>query len=137
MTADDDDTVRLEGQRIDKWLWYTRVVKSRTQAASLVEGGKVRVNRERVVKPSHSVRCGDVLTVALGARVRVLECLAPGVRRGPAVEAQALYRDLTPPEPPRTPESRAADASGSRDAGSGRPTKRDRRLLDRLQREHE
>lgn len=119
-------------QRLDKWLWFTRVIKSRTLAAGLVTDGRVRVNRERVVKPSQLVRAGDVVTVTVGARVRVLEVVAPGERRGPAAEAQQLYRDLTPPRE-IDPAIKASSEMPARDAGAGRPTKRDRRALDRLQ----
>jgi ribosome-associated heat shock protein Hsp15 len=79
-------------QRLDKWLCMARVVKSRTRAAQLVGGGRVRVNRMRVLKPSHSLRPGDVLTVALRGEVRVLKVLAVGERRGPPQEARLLYR---------------------------------------------
>jgi ribosome-associated heat shock protein Hsp15 len=120
------------GQRIDKWLWFARVIKSRTLAAECVTEGKVRLNRVRVEKPSQIVKPGDVLTIALGSRVRVFEVAAPGTRRGPAPEAQALYKDLTPPAPPRDPNALPEPSSG-RDAGSGRPTKRDRRLTEKLQ----
>lgn len=116
-------------QRLDKWLWFARVTKSRTLAAGLVSDGRVRLNRERVEKPSATVRAGDVLTVGVGARVRVLEVIAPGHRRGPASEAQTLYRDLTPPAPPK---DEAETAPAAREAGSGRPTKRDRRQIDRF-----
>jgi ribosome-associated heat shock protein Hsp15 len=83
-------------QRLDKWLWFVRVVKSRTSAAALVADGKVRVNRERASKPSQMLRVGDVVTVAAHARVRVLRVLAIGARRGPPAEARRLYEDLTP-----------------------------------------
>jgi ribosome-associated heat shock protein Hsp15 len=116
-------------QRIDKWLWFTRVIKSRTLAAALVAEGKVRLNKQRVEKASQAVKPGDVLTIALGAHVRVLEVASPGTRRGPAPEAQTLYKDLTPPRAPPPPDVATA---AHRDAGSGRPTKRDRRLTDRL-----
>jgi ribosome-associated heat shock protein Hsp15 len=116
--------------RIDKWLWFARVVKSRTLAAGLVEGGKVRVNRERTTKPSQNVRVGDVLTISVGPRIRILEVVAIGTRRGPAAEAQALYVDRSPPvivaPQPLQP------AGIERPSGAGRPTKRDRRLIDRL-----
>lgn len=115
-------------QRLDKWLWFARVVKSRTLAAGLVADGKVRVNRVKIDKPSHALRIADVLTIAVGSRVRVLEVAGLGVRRGPAPEAQALYVDLTPPPPPR--ESTAG--TPVREPGQGRPTKRDRRRIDRL-----
>lgn len=113
-------------QRLDKWLWYVRALKSRTMAADLVVAGKVRINRERAEKPSQTVRPGDVLTVVVGGRVRVLKVLAPGDRRGPASEARLLYEDLSPPPAPADP------APGVRDTGAGRPTKRDRRAIDRL-----
>ena len=122
----------IAGQRIDKWLWFARVLKSRTLAADLVIAGKVRLNRIRVEKPSQVVKSGDVLTIALGTRIRILEVRGAGVRRGPASEAQVLYLDLTPPPPPREPNQAEPTASG-RAAGSGRPTKRDRRLIDKLQ----
>lgn len=131
-----DDTREIApaggGQRLDKWLWFARVIRTRTLAAGLVTDGHVRVNRERIVKPSQTVRPGDVITVAVGARVRILEVAAAGQRRGSAVEAQALFRDLTPPPEPRSEEP-AGDAV--RDQGTGRPTKRDRRLTDRLKRD--
>lgn len=117
------------GQRLDKWLWFARVVRTRTLAAGLVTDGRVRVNRERIVKPSQTVKAGDVITVAVGPRVRILEVVAAGERRGSPVEAQMLFRDLTPAPEPREAEP-AADAV--RDQGAGRPTKRDRRLTDRL-----
>jgi ribosome-associated heat shock protein Hsp15 len=82
-------------QRLDKWLWFSRVLKSRTQAAQLVAEGKVRVNRVRITKPSHSVRAGDVITVAVRGRVLVVRILAPGARRGPASEARLLYAVLS------------------------------------------
>ncbi len=115
-------------QRLDKWLWFVRVVKSRTLAAALVTGGKIRLNRDRIEKPSHLVKPGDVLTITVNARVRVLKVAAPGTRRGSPIEARALYEDLTPPEPPR---AERLTPMAEREPGSGRPTKRDRRLLDK------
>jgi ribosome-associated heat shock protein Hsp15 len=82
------------GQRIDKWLWHGRFVKTRTLASRLVMSGMVRVNRERVLKPSHLVRAGDVITAALHGRVRVVKILAISGRRGAPAEAQALYEDV-------------------------------------------
>ena len=125
-----------EAQRLDKWLWFARVVKTRTLAAALVTGGKVRLNRNRVDKPSHVVRVGDVITVTAHARVRILKVLAPGLRRGSAVAAQAIYEDLTPPvaKPVSEGQPGAEAARPERPAGTGRPTKRDRRALDRLTR---
>lgn len=116
--------------RLDKWLWFARVVKSRTLAATLVEEGKVRLNRERTTKPSQTVRVGDVLTISVGPRVRILEVAAIGVRRGPASEAQTLYIDRAPPLPRSEPSPQPGH--GERESGTGRPTKRDRRLIARL-----
>ena len=86
-------------QRLDKWLWFARVIKSRTGAAKLVEEGHVRINAVRADNPAKAIRPGDVLTVALDRQVRVLKVVAPGERRGPYEEARLLYEDLsTPPQ---------------------------------------
>ena len=89
--GDEDAATPAGTQRLDRWLWFARIVKSRTLAAQLVAEGKVRVNRTRVSKPAQAVRSDDVLTIALRGQVRVLRILAPGVRRGPPSEAQRLY----------------------------------------------
>ena len=118
-------------QRLDKWLWFARVVKTRTQAAALVTEGNVRLNKVKADKPAQLVRAGDVLTIGVHGRVRILEVVSPGEKRGGAAEAALLFKDHSPPPVPRG--DLIADAGiGQRDAGSGRPTKRDRRLLDRL-----
>jgi ribosome-associated heat shock protein Hsp15 len=75
------------------------MAKSRSAAAKLIEEGCIRVNRQRAVKASASVKCGDVLTATLYGRVRVIQVRALGCRRGPASEAQTLYLELLPPEP--------------------------------------
>jgi ribosome-associated heat shock protein Hsp15 len=116
--------------RIDKWLWAARFFKSRTLAAAACQGGKVDVNGD-AVKPSRSVRPGDLLRVTLPRIRRIVRVTALGERRGSAVEAAALYEDLTPPPPPR--EARPGPAA-YRPRGAGRPTKRDRRRIDRLAR---
>ena len=116
-------------QRIDKWLWYTRAIKSRTLAAGLVEDGRVRINREKITKPSHAVEIGDVVTASVNDRLRILKVVALGVRRGPASEGQSLYEDLTPPP---VPAAVAEKTTINRDPGSGRPTKKQRRDTDRL-----
>jgi ribosome-associated heat shock protein Hsp15 len=84
----------LERQRLDKWLWHARVVKARTSAAALVEGGKVRINGEREKSPGHGVKIGDVLTVALDRTVRVMKIEGFAERRGDAPAARLLYTDL-------------------------------------------
>ena len=125
-----NDATATGAQRLDKWLWHARVVKTRTLAAKLVVDGCVRLNRERVEKASALVRPDDILTIAVHERVRVLKVRGFGERRGSATQAQSLFEDLTPPPEPRPA---AADSpGGERESGSGRPTKRDRRLTDRL-----
>lgn len=85
-----------DDQRLDRWLWFARLVKSRTQAAELVEQGKVRINRVRAAKPSQTVKAGDVLTIASHGKVRIVKVVSPGHRRGPPQEAQGLYEALGP-----------------------------------------
>lgn len=120
-------------QRIDKWLWYARVTKSRSLAQKLATSGHVRLNKEKVAASSQTIKLGDVLTIAHANRVRVLRVVDLGSRRGPASEAQALYEDLSPE--PQKPAEKAADLPAElaeRPRGAGRPTKRERRDIDRL-----
>jgi ribosome-associated heat shock protein Hsp15 len=84
-----------DGQRIDRWLWHARLVRTRGDAAALAGAGYVRVNGARVAAPSRQVRTGDVITVALDRSVRVLKVRGFVERRGPATTAQTLYEDLT------------------------------------------
>ncbi len=119
----------LERQRIDKWLFFARVVKSRSLAAKLAQAGRVRVNRNKIEQAAYQIKVGDVLTISLERQVLVYRVLAPGARRGPAEEARTLYEDLTPPAPPRDAVLKAS--APRRDVGAGRPTKKERRALDR------
>lgn len=121
-------------QRLDKWLWFARVSKSRTLAATAIEEGKIRVNRIRAEKPSQTIKVGDVITSRLQKAVRVFRVAAVGARRGPASEAKLLYEDLTPPAE-RQEASPAPASWGERSPGAGRPTKRDRRRIDGLKSE--
>ncbi len=103
-----------ESQRLDKWLWYARIAKSRSVAAKLIEDGCIRVNRQRVIKASATVKCGDVLTATLHGRVRVIQVLALAGRRGPACEAQTLFAELLGPAEGNNPLTlRDAADSGS------------------------
>ena len=122
---------RTEKLRIDKWLWHARFFKSRTLAAKRVATGGVRVNRKPTRKPNHPVQPGDVLTFPLGPHVRVIEIVALGERRGPAAEARTLFADLDPPQPRAAPAD-AVPRTGHRVPGAGRPTKKERRAVDRL-----
>ena len=117
-------------QRIDKWLWHARVVRTRSAAAALAGGGHVRVNGQRIDAASRAVRAGDVVTVALDRTVRVMRVIAFAERRGGAEAARELFEDLTPAPPPGPPPG--AEPVAARESGSGRPTKRERRNLDRL-----
>ena len=119
----------MDRQRLDKWLWFARVVKTRTLAARLVVDGAVRVNQQRAELASKAVKPGDVLTIALEREVRVLRVIAPGAGRRPYEEARLLYEDLTPPPLPKAAQPLAQSV---REPGSGRPTGRERRVLDRF-----
>ena len=85
----------MDRQRLDKWLWHARVVRTRSNAAALVAAGHVRVNGERTLTPSRAVRSGDVVTVALDRAVRVLKIAGFAERRGSAEAARALFVDLS------------------------------------------
>jgi ribosome-associated heat shock protein Hsp15 len=88
-----------ERQRLDKWLWFARVVKTRSLAARLVEAGHVRLNAHRIGTPAKPVRPGDVLTIALDQQVRVLKVLGHGTRRSAFPEAKLLFDDLSAEAP--------------------------------------
>ncbi len=116
--------------RVDKWLWAARVFKTRSLASTACDGGKVDINAE-AAKPARRVRAGDRIEVSLPrGRRRILKVVGVGERRGSAEAARKLFEDLTPPEPPR---SRQAPPP-FREPGAGRPTKRERREIDRLRR---
>ena len=120
----------MDAVRVDKWLWAAHFFKSRTLAAAACDGGKVDVNGERA-KPAKLVRPGDLLRVTLPGGKKIIKVLALAARRGPALRAQLLYEDLTPPPPPE-PVPTAPPVYRPR--GAGRPTKRERRLVGQLQR---
>ncbi|MGO4712024.1 RNA-binding S4 domain-containing protein [Bradyrhizobium sp. 2TAF24] len=84
----------MDRQRIDKWLWHARVVRTRSDAAALVSSGHVRLNGERETSPGHAVKPGDVLTIALDRSVRLLKVAGFAERRGDAPSARTLYEDL-------------------------------------------
>ena len=86
--------MRVDRQRLDKWLWFARFAKTRTSAAKLVADGRVRVNSRRADAPAREVAVGDVITVALARTVAVVRVAELGRRRGPVEEARRLYCDL-------------------------------------------
>jgi ribosome-associated heat shock protein Hsp15 len=117
----------VESTRVDRWLWSVRVFKTRTLATEACRSGHVAVNRG-VTKPSTQVRTGDVVTIRIDGRDRVLEVARVIDNRVGAPIAATCIIDHSPPAPPRD----AAGLGLVRDSFTGRPTKRDRRLIDRL-----
>lgn len=81
-------------QRLDKWLWCARFMRARTDCAALVTQGSVRINRQPTDKAHARLRPGDVLTVPVHGKVRVVRVLALAARRGPAAEAVLLYEEV-------------------------------------------
>ncbi len=115
-----------ETVRIDRWLLAARCFKTRALAQEACEGGHVKLvidGAPRVVGPDRPVRPGNVVEVLTPAGKRILHVTGLGVRRGSAEVARTLYEDLTPPAPP------PPEPTATREAGAGRPTKRDRRLI--------
>ena len=109
-----------EKLRADKWLWQARFFKTRSLSAKLITGSHLRVNSDKVVKASATVKVGDVLTFPQGNHIRVIQVDGIGTRRGPASEAQTLYTDLSPPQP--------RDIGKPYTERGGRPSKSDRKL---------
>lgn len=127
--ASEDGSISVgETVRADAWIWSVRLTKTRSQAASACRAGHVRVNGERV-KPAHLLRAGDQVRVFHAGRERIV-LISKIVRKrvGPPVAVQC-YVDNSPPPPPREFVAPVA----IRDRGAGRPTKRDRREMERLQ----
>lgn len=132
MTGSIDST-----QRLDKWLWCARFFKSRGLASKILAGGRLRLSGKVVNKAHQLIRLDDVLTFPQGPFIRVVKVLYLAERRGPAPEAQMLYEDLEPIEEQRQSKTETLEldsASSRRDRGEGRPTKEDRRAIDRLMR---
>ncbi|MFF8531396.1 RNA-binding S4 domain-containing protein [Streptomyces sp. SAS_267] len=116
-----------ESVRVDAWIWSVRLVKTRSIGATACKGGHVRVNGERV-KPAYSVRVGDEVRLWHEGRERVVVVKRVIRKRVGAPVAAECYVDNSPPPPPRE----AVAPAGVRDRGAGRPTKRDRRDMERL-----
>lgn len=110
--------------RLDKWLWQARFFKTRTLAAKVANAGHVRVNDNKVSKAATPVKIDDHLIFPQANTKRIITIANLGTRRGPAPEAQALYDDHTPEPEAKPPEIER----------KGRPTKRDRRAIDKIKR---
>ena len=118
---------QLAAGRVDTWIWSVRLAKSRSAASTACKGGHVRVNGTRV-KPAHLIRPGDEVRVRQGDRDRVVVVTKVIAKRVGAPVAVDCYVDNSPPAPARE----MVAPVGIRDRGAGRPTKRDRRSIDRL-----
>ena len=125
----------IRKERLDKFLFFSRALKSRTLAQKVIETGAIRVNSERTGRSDLKVGAGDVLTMSLHGRIMVWRILDCGTRRGPAAEAHGLYEDLSPPALPKAELSPYEAAIAPRGEGAGRPTKKERRDTDRLRAE--
>lgn len=122
-------------ERLDKWLWAARFFKTRSLAAQAVSGGKVEVDGARA-KPARRIRTGQRLTIRRGAAEWVVVVRGLNRERRPAREAVLLYEETAQSREARTSEeARRRQAQARRERGLGRPTKRDRRELERLRRE--
>jgi ribosome-associated heat shock protein Hsp15 len=130
LPADQDDRHRL-----DKWLWHTRFFKTRSLATAAVNGGKIKVNGDRV-KPAHRVHIGERLSISIGEHAIDLDVLGLPARRESAPEAQACYRE-TAESAARTLRFREQSrlAALTRPRPAARPDKRERRQLDKLRRQ--
>jgi ribosome-associated heat shock protein Hsp15 len=115
----------MESTRVDRWLWAVRLTKTRPDAAAACRGGHVRVN-DRIAKPSTTVVPGDQVRALVGERTRIVEVVRVIQKRVGAADAVTCYLDHTPALPPTV-----AAPIAMRDRGAGRPTKRDRRVLDK------
>ncbi|BCI53277.1 RNA-binding protein S4 [Mycolicibacterium litorale] len=115
----------MDSTRIDRWLWAVRLTKTRPDAAAACRGGHVRIN-DRPAKPSTTVAPGDEVRALVGERTRVVEVVRVIQKRVGAADAVTCYLDRTPPAPKVSTVPVAV-----RDRGAGRPTKRDRRRLER------
>lgn len=115
----------MESTRVDRWLWAVRLTKTRPDAAEACRGGHVRVN-DRPAKPSTAVVPGDQVRARVGDRTRIVEVVRVIQKRVGAADAVTCYLDRTPP-----PAATTAIPVAARERGAGRPTKRDRRMLDK------
>lgn len=113
--------------RLDKWLWAARCFKTRSLASEACNAGHVKLNGDSA-KPSKALRVGDQLEVRTPGGLKLLEVCALAEKRGPAAAAQKLYLDHTPPPPPKE----ETPGTTYRERGTGRPSKRDLRQIQKL-----
>ena len=133
----DSESLASARVRIDKWLWAARFFKTRSLAADAIGAGKVEVNDERV-KPAKPIQLGDTISVRLGPYLHVVRVRGLSERRGPATVAATLYEETAESVAARAKlaeQLRLAPAAFVYEE-KGRPTKRDRREIDRFRDEH-
>jgi ribosome-associated heat shock protein Hsp15 len=116
--------------RLDTWLWYARFYKSRSLSSKAILSGKLRINSNKITKPATKVKTNDVLTLNYVNEIRLIQVQSLGSRRGPASEAQSLYIDLT--EDRIGSSNVKSKIEKSKKDSNKRPTKKDRRLLDKI-----
>ena len=116
--------------RLDTWLWYARFYKSRSLSSKAILNGKLRINSNKITKPATKVKTNDVLTLNYVNEIRIIQIQSLGSRRGPASEAQSLYIDLT--EDRIGSSNVKSKIEKSKKDSNKRPTKKDRRLLDKI-----
>ena len=116
--------------RLDTWLWYARFYKSRSLSSKAILSGKLRINSNKITKPATKVKTNDVLTLNYVNEIRIIQIQSLGSRRGPASEAQSLYIDLT--EDRIGFSNVKSKIEKSKKDSNKRPTKKDRRLLDKI-----
>ena len=119
--------------RLDKWLWYARFFKTRTQATRLIQSGKLRLNGDIITKPHRAASVGSILTFPKAKNIRVIKIVKLGQRRGPAPEAISLYEDISPVTLKLNRDEKIKEIYfEKRKTGNGRPTKKHRRQTSRL-----
>ena len=124
--TEEENTVRL-----DKWLWAARLFKTRSIAVDAIKGGKVKVD-DNPVKPSREVKVGDVIQLQIEQLHKVVEVKTVIKNRVSAKQVSEVYNDLTPKEEYEHIEFMRAYKAEWRDRGAGRPTKKERRMIERL-----
>ena len=124
--AEEDNIVRM-----DKWLWAARLFKTRSLAADAIKGGKVKVG-DNPVKPSREVKEGDIIQVQIEQLHKVVEVKTVIKNRVSAKQVPEVYNDLTPKEEYERIEFMHAYKAEWRDRGAGRPTKKERRMIEKM-----
>lgn len=127
--------MEAEGVRIDKWLWAARLFKTRAIATDAIKGGKVKID-DNPVKPSRDVKEGDIIQVQIEQLHKVVQVKTVIKNRVPAKMVPEVYTDLTPKEEYERIEFMHAYKGEYRDRGAGRPTKKERRMIEKIKEDY-